>query len=54
LTITPIELQGVAAMALSSTVAYDSPASRRFRFIAPLLAALGLAAASIVPTILLG
>jgi hypothetical protein len=49
-----IELQGVAAMALSPTVAYDSPASRRFRFLAPLLAGLGLLAASIVPAILLG
>jgi hypothetical protein len=47
-------IAGVAAMALSPTVAYDSPASRRFRFIAPLLAALGLVAASIVPAILLG
>jgi hypothetical protein len=41
-------------MALSPIVAYDPPASRRFRFIAPLLAALGLVAVSIVPTILLG
>jgi hypothetical protein len=49
-----VELQGVAAMALSPTVAYDPPASRRFRFIAPLLAVLGLAAASIVPVVLLG
>ena len=38
-------------MALSPSVASDSPASRRFRFIAPLLAALGLVAASVVPTI---
>jgi hypothetical protein len=41
-------------MALNPTVAYDSRASRRFRYIAPLLATLGLAAASIVPGILLG
>jgi hypothetical protein len=41
-------------MTLSPTIASDTPASRRFRFMAPLLAALGLIAASIVPTILLG
>jgi hypothetical protein len=41
-------------MALNPAVAYDSRGSRRFRFLAPLLAALGLAAASIVPGILLG
>jgi hypothetical protein len=41
-------------MTLSPTIASDTPASRRFRFMAPLLAALGLVAASIVPTILLG
>jgi hypothetical protein len=49
-----VELQGVAAMALNPTVAYDSRASRRFRFIAPLLVTLGLAAASIMPSVLLG
>jgi hypothetical protein len=49
-----VELQGVAAMALTPIVAYDTRASRRFRFIAPLLVALGLAAASIVPGIMLG
>jgi hypothetical protein len=49
-----VELHGVAAMALSPTVAHDSRASRCFRFIAPLLVTLGLAAASIAPGILLG
>jgi hypothetical protein len=41
-------------MALTPIVAYDSRASRRFRLIAPLLVTLGLAAASIVPGIMLG
>ena len=41
-------------MALNPTVALDSRASRRFRFIAPLLVTLGLAAASIVPSMVLG
>jgi hypothetical protein len=49
-----VELQGVAAMALNPTVAYDSRGSRRFRFIAPLLVTLGLVAASIIPSVLLG
>jgi hypothetical protein len=39
---------------LNPTVASDSRASRRFRLIAPLLAALGLIAASIVPAIVFG
>jgi hypothetical protein len=41
-------------MTLNPTVASDSRASRRFRLIAPLLAALGLVAASIVPAIVFG
>ena len=41
-------------MALTPTVASDSRASRRFRLIAPLLAALGLVAASIAPAMMLG
>jgi hypothetical protein len=49
-----VELQGVAAVALNPTVAYDSRGSRRFRFLAPLLVTLGLAAASIIPSIVLG
>ena len=39
---------------LSPTIAFDSRAARRFRLIAPLLVALGLAAASIAPSIVLG
>jgi hypothetical protein len=49
-----IEVQGVAAMGLNQTVAYDSRGSRRFRLIAPLLVTLGLAVASIVPSVILG
>jgi hypothetical protein len=41
-------------MALNPTVAFDSRASRRFRLIAPLLVALGLAVVSIAPSIVLG
>jgi hypothetical protein len=41
-------------MALNPTVAFDSRASRRFRYLAPLLVALALAAASIIPSIVLG
>jgi hypothetical protein len=41
-------------MGLNPTVAFDSRASRRFRYLAPLLVALGLAAASIMPSIVLG
>ena len=51
---TTVELQGVAAMTLTPTVAYDSRGSRRFRLIAPLLVTLGLAVASVMPSILLG
>jgi hypothetical protein len=39
---------------MNPTVAYDSRASRRFRFLAPLLVTLGLAAASIIPSVILG
>lgn len=49
-----IDVQGVAAMPLSPTIAFDSRASRRFRFIVPFLVALGLAVASIVPSLVLG
>jgi len=41
-------------MPLNPTVAFDSRASRRFRLVAPLLVALGLAVASIAPSIVLG
>jgi hypothetical protein len=40
-------------MALNPTVAYESRGSRRFRIIAPLLATIGLVAASIVPSVIL-
>ena len=40
-------------MALSPTVAYESRGYRRFRIIAPLLATIGLVAASIVPSVML-
>jgi hypothetical protein len=49
-----VELQGVAAMGLKPTVAFESRGSRRFRLIAPLLVTLGLAAASIAPGLILG
>ncbi len=41
-------------MPLTPTVAFDSRASRRFRLLAPLLVVLGLAVASIAPSIVLG
>ena len=41
-------------MPLNPTVASDSRASKLFRLIAPLLVALGLAAASIAPSMVLG
>jgi hypothetical protein len=41
-------------MGLSPAIAFESRGSRRFRFVAPLLVTLGLAAASIAPSILLG
>jgi hypothetical protein len=41
-------------MALNPSVAYESRGSRRFRFIAPLLVTLGLAAASMIPSVMLG
>jgi hypothetical protein len=41
-------------MALNPTVAYESRGSRRFRFVAPLLVIFGLAAASIIPSVILG
>jgi hypothetical protein len=41
-------------MGLNRSVSYESRGSRRFRFIAPLLVTLGLAAASIIPSVILG
>jgi len=41
-------------MVPNPTIALDSRASRRFRFLAPLLVALGLVAAGVIPSIVLG
>lgn len=41
-------------MALNPTVVYESRGSRCFRFMAPLLVTFGLAAASIVPSMVFG
>jgi hypothetical protein len=41
-------------MSMNRTLAHESRGSRRFRLIAPLLATLGLAAASLAPSVMLG
>jgi hypothetical protein len=41
-------------MSMNRTLASESRGSRRFRRVAPLLVTLGLAAASIAPSIMLG